>query len=76
MEFYLCRICGEIVNEFHFESQEHINKFNTVCDIEIKKSFKGAFLSIESQLYDTRYNYIYTDLYFKKTCKRYNIKKY
>ena len=76
MKFYLCRICGEIVNKSHFDSEEHIKKFNTVCDIEIKKSFKGAFLSIKSQFYDTRYNYIYTDLYFKKTYKIYNIKKY
>ena len=53
----------------HFDSEEHIKKFNTVCDIEIKKSFKGAFLSIKSQFYDTRYNYIYTDLYFKKHIK-------
>ena len=43
MKFYLCRICGEIVNKSHFNSEEHIKKFNTVCDIEIKKSFKGAF---------------------------------
>ena len=69
MEFYLCRICQDIVSKSHFDSEEHIKKFNTVCDIEIKKSFKGAFLSIKSQFYDTRYNYIYTDLYFKKHIK-------
>ena len=68
-EFYLYRICGEILNKSHFESQEHIKKFNTVCDLEIKKSFKGAFLSIKSQFYDTKYNYIYTNLYFKKYIK-------
>ena len=39
MKFYLCRICGEIVNKSHFDSEEHIKKFNIVCDIEIKKSF-------------------------------------
>ena len=33
------------------------------------KHKKGAFLSIKSQFYDTRYNYIYTDLYFKKDIK-------
>ena len=76
MEFYLCRICQDIVSRSHFDSEEHIKKFNTVCDIEIKKSFKGTFLSIKSQFYDARYNYIYTDLYFKKIYKRYNIKKY
>ena len=40
MEFYLCRICGEIVNKSHFDSEEHIKKFNSVCDIEIKNLFK------------------------------------
>ena len=68
-EFYLCHICQDIVSRSHFDSEEHIKKFNSVCDIEIKKSFKGAFLSIKSQFYDTRYNYIYTDLYFKKHIK-------
>ena len=43
MEFYLCRICGEIVNKSHFDSEEHIRKFNSICDIEIKKSFQKAF---------------------------------
>ena len=69
MEFYLCRICQDIVSRSHFDSEEHIKKINTVCDIKIKKSFKGAFLSIKSQFYDTRYNYVYTDLYFKKHIK-------
>ena len=55
MEFYLCRICQEIVNKSHFDSAEHIKKFNSVCDIEIKKSFKNAFISIKSQFFDTRY---------------------
>ena len=66
MEFYLCRICGEIVSKSYFDSEEHIKKFNSVCDIEIRKSFKNAFISIKSQFYDIRYNYIYTDLYFIK----------
>ena len=65
MEFYLCRICGEIVNKSHFDSEEHIKKFNSVCNIEIKKSFQKAFISIKFQFFDIRYNYIYTDLYFK-----------
>ena len=67
MEFYLCRICGEIVNKVHFDSEEHIKKINSVCDIE--KSFKNAFISIKCQFFDTRYNYIYTDLYFKNHIK-------
>ena len=52
IEFYLCRICGEIVNKSHFDSEEHIKKFNSVCSIDIKKSFKNAFISIKSQFYD------------------------
>ena len=69
MEFYLCRICGKIVSKSHFDSEEHIKKFNSVCDIEIKKSFQKAFISIKSQFFDTRYNYIYTDLYSKNHIK-------
>ena len=69
IEFYLCRICSQIVNKSHFDSEERIKKFNSVCDIEIKKSFKGSFLSIKSQFFDTRYNYTYSDLYFKKHIK-------
>ena len=40
MEFYLCRICQEIVNKSHFDSEEHIKKFNSFCDIEIKNLLK------------------------------------
>ena len=69
MEFYLCRICGEIVTKSHFDSEEHIKKFNSVCDIEINKSFKNAFITIKCQFFNTKYNYIYTDLYFKKHIK-------
>ena len=69
IEFYLCRICGQIVSKRHFNSEEHIKKFNSVCDLEIKTSFQKAFISIKSQFFDTRYNYIYTDLYFKKHIK-------
>ena len=76
MEFYLCHICSEIVSKSHFDSEEHIKKFNSVCDIEMKKSFQKAFISTKIQFIDTRYNYIYTDLNFQKTHKRYNIKKY
>ena len=68
-EFYLCRICGEIVSRSHFDSEEHIKKFNSVCLIDINKSFENAFISIKTQFIDTRYNYIYTDLYFKKHIK-------
>ena len=40
IEFYLCRICSEIVNKSHFDNKEHIKKFNSVCDIEMKNLFK------------------------------------
>ena len=40
IEFYLCRICSEIVNKYHFDNEEHIRKFNSVCDYKIfSKSF-------------------------------------
>ena len=68
-EFYLCRICGEIVSRSHFDSEDHIKKFNSVISIDINKSFENAFITIKCQLFDTRYNYIYTDLYFKKHIK-------
>ena len=45
-EFFLCRICQEIVSKDHFDCEEHIQKFNSVCDIEVKKSFENAFISI------------------------------
>ena len=68
-EFYLCRICQEIVNKSHFDSEEHINKFNSVISIDIRKSFENVFVSIKTQFFETKYNYIYTDLYFKKRIK-------
>ena len=68
-EFYLCRICQEIVNKSHFDSEDQIKKFNSVISIDIKKSFINAFISIKSQLFETKYSYIYTDLYFKKHIK-------
>ena len=68
-EFYLCRICRIIVKKDHFFTDEHINKLNTVVSIQIRKSFENSFISIKCQFTDTRYNYIYTDLYFKKHIK-------
>ena len=68
-EFYLCRICQEIVNKSHFDSEEHINKFNSVISIDIRKSFENVFVSIKTQFFETKYNYIYTDLHFKKHVK-------
>ena len=68
-EFYLCRICHDIVKKEHFETQEHIDMFDAVVGIEVKKSFKNCFLSIKSQFTNTTYNAIYTDLYFKKHMK-------
>ena len=69
IEFYMCRICSEIVNKEHFNTEKHINKFNSVCKIKIEKSLKDSFLKIKCKFIDTRYNYIYTDLYFKKYIK-------
>ena len=62
IEFYLCKICGQIVDKNHFFSQEHIDKFNEVCKIDIKKCFKDTFLTINCKFLDTRYNYVYHDL--------------
>ena len=66
IEFYIFRICGQIVDKDHFNSEEHINKFNSVCKIKIDKSLKDSFITIKCKFNDTRYNYIYTDLSFKK----------
>ena len=68
-KFYLCRICQEIVKKEHFDSEEHITKFNSIIIIDIVTSFEHAFISIKCTFLDTRYNYIYTDLYFKKHIK-------
>ena len=43
IEFYLCKICGEIVDKSHFDTQEHIDKFNDVCKIDIKNVLKMYF---------------------------------
>ena len=69
IEFYMCRICSEIVDKEHFDTEEHIEKFNSVCKIKIEKSLEDSFLKIKCKFIDTRYNYIYTDLYFKKYIK-------
>ena len=66
IEFYMCRICAQIVDKEHFETEEHIEKFNSVCKIKIDKSLKDSFITIKCKFNDSRYNYIYTDLYFKK----------
>ena len=75
IEYHLCRICQEFVSKSHFDSEEHIKKFNSVCDIEIKNLLKML-------LFQSNLNYliqdiiIYTQSYHLKTYKRYNIKKY
>ena len=70
IEFNMCRICAEIVNKEHFEAEEHINKFNSVCKIKIDKSLIDSFITIKCKFIDTRYNYIYTDLYFKNILEK------
>ena len=62
----MCRICSEIVDKEHLETEEHIEKFNSVCKIKIDKSLKDSFIKIKCKFIDNRYNYIYTDLYSKK----------
>ena len=61
----MCRIFSEIIDKEHFETQEHIEKFNSFCKIKIDK-FKDIFITIRCKFIDNRYNYIYTDLYLKK----------
>ena len=39
----MCRICSEIVDKEHFDTEEHIEKFNSVCKIKIEKSLKDSF---------------------------------
>ena len=51
-EFYLCRICHNIVRKENVESQEHIDTFHTVVSIEVKKSFKNSFLSKKNSIYE------------------------
>ena len=68
-EFYLCRLCENIVDKKHFFSEDHINKFNDSIQIDILKSFEYSFISIRCVFVETKYNYLYTDLYFKKHIK-------
>ena len=75
IEFYMCRICSDIVDKDHFFTEEHIEKFNTARKIKIDKSLKESFITIKCKFVDTRYNYIYTDLYFKKHIKDIILKK-
>ena len=81
IEFYMCRICSQIVDKDHFDTEKHIKKFNSVCNIDIDKSLKDTFIKIKCKFNDIRYNYIYTDLYFKKhikdiILKNINVNKY
>ena len=70
IEFYMCRICAQIVDKEHFDTEEHIEKFNSVCKIKIDKSLEDSFITIKFKFIDTRYNYIYTDLYLKNILKK------
>ena len=65
IEFYMCRICGEIVDKDHFFTEKHIQKFNSVWKIKIDKSLEESFIKIKCKFLDIRYNYIYNDLYLK-----------
>ena len=71
----MCRICAQIVDKGHFDTKEHINQFKASCKIKIDKSLKDSFITIRSKFIDNRYNYIYTDLYFKKHIKEIISKK-
>ena len=68
-EFYLCRLCAQIVEKSHFFKEEHIKKFNDNIQIDITKSFEYSFISIKCTFHETKYNYFYSDLYFKKKMK-------
>ena len=61
IEFYMYRISSEIVDKEHFDTKEHIEKFNSICKIKIDKSLKDSFITIRCKFIDNRYNYIYTD---------------
>ena len=50
IEFYMCRICSEIVDKEHFDTEEHINKFNSICKIKIDKSLKIVLLQSDVNL--------------------------
>ena len=66
--YFSCKICQEIIKEDHFDSEEHISKFNSVCQIDIRK-FKDSCLVIDITFIDDRYNFVYIDRYFKKYIK-------
>ena len=66
--YFSCKICQDIVREDHFDSKEHIDKFNSVCQIDIRK-FKDSCLVIDITFIDDRYNFVYIDRYFKKHIK-------
>ena len=66
IEFYLCKICEQIVDRNHFDTQEHIDKFDDVCKIDNKKCFENVFLTINCKFLDMRYNYIYIPIYISK----------
>ena len=74
IEFYMCRICSDIVDKEHFETEEHVEKSNSICKIKVDKSIEDSFITIRCKFIDTRYNYIYTDLYFKKCIKEITLK--
>ena len=62
MEFYTCRICQDIVSRSHFDSEEYIKKFNTVCDIKIKILSKELF-------YQSKVNSMILDIIiYTQTC--------
>ena len=63
--YFSCKICQDIVKEDHFDSKEHIDKFNSVCQIDIRK-FKDSCLVIDITFIDDRYNFVYINRYFKK----------
>ena len=66
--YFSCKICQDIVIEDHFDSKEHIDKFNSACQIDIRK-FKDSCLVIDITFIDDRYNFVYIDRYFKKHIK-------
>ena len=66
IEFYMCRICAQIVDKEHFDTKEHVIKFNSVCKIKIDKSLEEYFITIKCKFIDNRYNYIYILIYILK----------
>ena len=50
-EYFLCRICHEIVSKDHFYSDEHIKTFNSVVSIDVEKSIKNFFIILLIMLY-------------------------